>query len=258
MMAANVKISVVTAVFNRHDTIRDALSSVSSQSYGNVQHIVVDGGSRDGTLDVLRAAKDQIDVLVSEPDRGIYDALNKGIALSTGDVVGFLHADDVFADAEVLSRIADAFSDDAVGAVYGDLVYVRAGDTGRVVRHWSAGRFSRSKLAWGWMPPHPTFYVRRSLYAQLGGFDMRYRIAADYDTMLRILGKGKVQPAYIPEVLVKMRLGGVSNRSLANIIRKSYEDYLALRRNGIGGLGALAWKNLGKVGQFFRAADRNR
>ena len=182
--------------------------------------------------------------------------MNKGIALATGDVVGFLHADDVFADTRVLSRIADAFADDAVGAVYGDLVYVQAGDMGRVVRHWSAGHFSKSKLAWGWMPPHPTFYVRRSLYARLGGFDLRYRIAADYDTMLRFLGRGEVQAAYIPEVLVKMRLGGVSNRSLANILQKSREDYLVLRRNGVGGLGALVWKNLSKVAQFFGGAQK--
>lgn len=249
-MAFPVKISVITVVFNRRDTVEDALRSVASQSYGNVEHVVVDGGSHDGTMDVLNASRDQIDVLVSEPDSGIYDALNKGIARATGDVVGFLHADDVFADTEALSRIANAFADEAVDAVYGDLVYVHAKDMDRVIRHWSAGQFSKSKLNWGWMPPHPTFYVRRSLYAQLGGFDLRYRIAADYDTMLRFLGRGEVQAAYIPEVLVKMRLGGVSNRSLANILQKSKEDYLALRRNGVGGLGALAWKNLSKVGQF--------
>jgi len=256
MMVTPLKISVITAVFNRRDTIEDTLCSVASQIYGDVEHIVVDGGSCDGTMDVLNACRDQIDVLLSEADRGIYDALNKGIALATGDVVGFLHADDVFADTRVLSRIADAFADDAVGAVYGDLVYVQAGDMGRVVRHWSAGHFSKSKLAWGWMPPHPTFYVRRSLYARLGGFDLRYRIAADYDTMLRFLGRGEVQAAYIPEVLVKMRLGGVSNRSLANILQKSREDYLVLRRNGVGGLGALVWKNLSKVAQFFGGAQK--
>lgn len=255
-MASSLKISVITVVFNRCDTIEDALRSVASQSYGDVEHIVVDGGSSDGTMDVLNASRDKIDVLLSEPDRGIYDALNKGISLATGDVVGFLHADDVFADAGVLSRIAGAFANEAVGATYGDLVYVHAGDMARVIRHWSAGHFSKPKLTWGWMPPHPTFYVRRSIYAEFGGFDLRYRIAADYDTMLRFLGRGEVQTAYIPEVLVKMRLGGVSNRSLANILQKSREDYLALRRNGVGGLGALVWKNLSKVGQFLGGARK--
>ena len=251
MMVSQLKISVITVVFNRRDTIEGTLRSVVSQTYGDVEHIVVDGGSSDGTMVVLNAYRDQIDVLLSEADRGIYDALNKGIALATGDVVGFLHADDVFADEGVLARIARAFGDETVCAAYGDLVYVHEGDMTRVIRHWSAGNFSKSKLAWGWMPPHPTFYVRRSLYAQLGGFDLRYRIAADYDSMLRFLGRGEVQSAYIPEVLVKMRLGGVSNRSLANILQKSWEDYLSLRRNGVGGLGALVWKNLSKVGQFF-------
>jgi len=253
-MVAPLKISVVTVVLNCHDTIADALRSVSSQVYGDVEHVVVDGGSIDGTMDVLNANRDQIDVLLSEADRGIYDALNKGIALATGDVVGFLHADDVFADALVLSRIADAFADDAVGAVYGDLVYVHEKDMARVIRHWSAGHFSKSKLGWGWMPPHPTFYVRRSIYSQLGSFDLRYRIAADYDTMLRFLGRGEVRIVYIPHVQVKMRLGGVSNRSITNILHKSLEDYLALRRNGVGGLGALVWKNLSKVKQFFLVA----
>jgi glycosyltransferase len=255
-MAPPLKISVITAVFNRHSTIADALQSVAGQSYGNVEHIVVDGGSRDGTLEVLNAARDQIDVLISEPDHGIYDALNKGIARATGDVVGFMHADDVFADSDVLARIAGAFSDQAVDAVYGDLVYVHEQNMDRVIRYWTAGQFSKSKLNWGWMPPHPTFYVRRSLYAQLGGFDLRYHIAADYDTMLRFLGRGEVRAAYIPEVLVKMRLGGASNRSLANILQKSKEDYLALRRNGVGGLGALAWKNLSKVGQFLGRTEK--
>lgn len=251
-MALQVKISVITAVFNSRETIEETLRSIAEQNYSNVEHIVIDGGSSDGTMDVLAAHNSQIDVLRCEADRGIYDALNKGISLASGDVVGFLHADDVFADSAVLSRIADVFSDENVGAAYGDLVYVHERDTTRVIRHWSAGNFSKSKLAWGWMPPHPTFYARRSLYVQLGGFDLRYRIAADYDKVLRFLGSGQVQAAYIPEVLVKMRLGGVSNRSLTNILRKSREDYLALRRNDIGGLGALAWKNLSKVTQFLK------
>ena len=249
-MVSSLKISVITVVLNRQDTIGDTLRSVTSQTYGDVEHILIDGGSTDGTMDVLNANEHQIDVLLSESDRGIYDALNKGITLATGDVVGFLHGDDVFADPGVLSRIAEVFADEAVGAVYGDLDYVRAEDMVTVIRHWSAGHYSKSKLTWGWMVPHPTFYVRRSLYVQLGTFDLRYHIAADYDSMLRFFGYGEVQAAYIPKVLVKMRLGGTSNRSLANILKKSREDYLILRRNGIGGLGALAWKNLSKVGQF--------
>jgi glycosyltransferase len=246
-----VKISVITAVYNRSDTIEDALSSVASQDHDAIEHVVVDGASTDGTAEILEHHRGQIAVLVSEKDHGIYDALNKGIGVATGEVVGFLHADDLFGHARVLSRIATVFADPAVEAVYGDLVYVAKGDTGRVIRRWRAGAFSPGKLAWGWMPPHPTFYVRRRVYERLGCFDTRYRIAADYDCMLRFLGRGGIIPAYIPEVLVKMRLGGTSNRSIAGIFRKSREDYRILRRNNVGALGALLWKNAGKLGQFF-------
>lgn len=244
-----MRISVITAVFNNRGTIAEAIDSVLAQTGANCELVVIDGGSTDGTLEILQGYADRIAVLVSEPDGGIYDALNKGIALSTGEVVGFLHSDDLFADATVLARIAAAFAKADVAAVYGDLLYVRKDNPAQVLRYWRAGEFSRARLGWGWMPPHPTLYVRRAVYAKLGGFDASYRIAADYDLILRILGSG-LKVAYLPEVLVKMRTGGVSNRSLRNILRKSWEDWRALRRNRIGGVGALLWKNLGKVGQF--------
>lgn len=246
-----MKISVVTAVFNNLETVGAAIDSVLSQTGAEVELIVIDGGSTDGTLDSLRGYGGRLAILVSEPDQGIYDALNKGVQRATGDVIGFLHSDDLFADERVLARIAAAFAVPNVGAVYGDLLYVRKDDPDVVVRYWRAGEFSKSRLGWGWMPPHPTFYVRRAVYERLGVFDLRYRIAADYDTVLRFLNKGDVVPHYIPEVLVKMRLGGTSNRSFSNIVRKSHEDYLTLRRNGIGGVGALVCKNLSKVKQFF-------
>lgn len=245
-----LKISVITATYNREDTVQDALDSVASQTYGAIEHVVIDGASTDGTVGILKRNRSRIAVLVSERDDGIYDALNKGIASATGEVVGFLHADDVFADERVIERIAAAFHDPAVDAVYGDLVYVDKKDTTRVIRRWRAGPFSQARLRWGWMPPHPTFYVRRSAYERLGRFDTRYRIAADYDCILRFLGRGGIVPTYIPEVLVKMRVGGASNRSLVNIVQKSREDYRALRENQVGGLGTLAWKNISKIKQF--------
>ncbi len=247
-----MKISVITAVYNNRDTVAQALDSALAQTHPDVELIVIDGGSTDGTLQVLQDYADRLAVLVSEPDRGIYDALNKGIARASGDVVGFLHSDDLFADASVLSRIAAAFADPSVDSVYGDLLYVSKDDPSRVVRTWRAGVFTPGKLAHGWMPPHPTFYVRRAVYEKLGGYDTSYRIAADYDCVLRLLGKGGVRAAYIPEVLVKMRVGGASNRSLSNILKKSREDYRALRVNGVGGLAALAWKNLSKLPQFLK------
>jgi len=250
---AELKISVITAVYNSRATVAAAHASVLEQSHGDIELVVIDGGSTDGTLEVLRGYADRISVLVSEPDHGIYDALNKGIARASGEVVGFLHADDVFAGQNALSRIAAAFSDQGVCAAYGDLQYVRKDDPSRVVRHWASSPFTPRKLAWGWMPPHPTLYVRREWYGRIGGFDTRYRIAADYDCVLRLFSRPDFNAVYIPEVLVKMRLGGASNRSLKNIVRKSREDLDALRRSGIGalgGVGALAWKNLNKLLQF--------
>lgn len=245
-----MKISIITAVFNSCDTIADTLASVLEQTHADIEWIVIDGGSTDGTLDILHIHTDRIAVLVSEPDHGIYDALNKGLLRATGEVVGFLHADDVYADATVLENIAAAFSDRTVGAAYGDLVYVRRDAPRQVLRYWRAGEFVREKLKQGWMPPHPTFYARRSLYERLGGFDTGYRIAADYDCMLRFLQSG-MAVHYIPRVLVRMRTGGASNRSLKSLLRKSYEDYRALKTNRVAGLWALVWKNLGKLPQWF-------
>lgn len=256
-----MKISVITATFNSAATVAECMDSIASQDWPEVEHIVVDGGSTDGTLDVLERKRDRISQLVSEPDDGIYDALNKGIGLATGDVVGFLHADDVLADSTVLSRIARRFEAEDVGGVYGDLQYVRNDDAGSVLRHWEAGEFSPARLRWGWMPPHPALYVRREWYERLGTFDTGYQIAADYLCMLKLFSHPEFKAAYIPEVLVRMRVGGASNRSLKNIVQKSSEDLRALRATGVGafgGFGALAWKNLSKLNQFWRARRARR
>lgn len=230
--------------------ISGALDSILAQNHSDVELVVIDGYSTDGTREELARYADRLGVCVSEPDEGIYDALNKGITLAKGEIVGFLHSDDVLADDHVLARIAEAFEDPDVDAVYGDLLYVRRSDPSAVVRFWQAGPFAMRQLLWGWMPPHPTFYVRRRLYDQLGMFDTSYRIAADYECMLRMLTNG-IRVKYLPQVLVKMRLGGASNRSLTNILRKSREDYRALRENRIGTLRALLGKNLRKLPQFF-------
>jgi len=247
-----MKISVITAVYNAEETVAEAIESVLGQTHPDVELIVIDGGSTDGTIELLERYRDRIDVLVSEPDGGIYDALNKGIARASGDVIGFLHADDLYAGSEVVAQIAAAFAGTDADAVYGDLVYVSKAQPDRVIRYWQAGDFTIDKLKHGWMPPHPTFYLRRSHYEQQGGFDTAFRIAADYDCMLRMLGQPGFGCRYIPQVLVRMRVGGESNRSLANIIRKSREDYRALKQNGIGGVGALLWKNMSKLPQFLR------
>lgn len=245
-----MKVSVITAVWNAKDTIESAIDSVRSQRYVDIEHIVIDGDSTDGTREVLERRRSEIDVLVSEPDQGIYDALNKGVLRATGDVVGFLHADDVYSGDSVLQTIANAFDDNSIDAVYGDLLYVRRNDTSRTIRRWRAGAGNVRSLKWGWMPPHPTLYVRRQRFASVGLFNTQYRIAADYDMILRLMTAVDFQSQYIPEVLVKMRIGGVSNRSLRHVARKSAEDFRALRENGVGGVVALALKNIRKIHQF--------
>ena len=244
-------ISVVTACYNSATTLSGALDSVLNQKYNEIEHIVIDGASTDNSRDILEARPQGQLRWSSEPDQGIYDALNKGIKLATGDIVGFLHADDVYAGTDVLAHVARAFEDPAVHAVYGDLQYVSKDNLNNVIRHWRAGEFKPALLKRGWMPPHPSLYVRRECYARIGGFDIKYAIAADYYSILQLFSQPEFNAVYIPEVFVKMRVGGASNRSLKNIIQKSREDYDVLRRTGVGGLSTLMFKNAGKLGQFF-------
>ena len=245
-----LKISIITAVFNREATIGHAVESIAGQAHTDVEHVIVDGASSDNTLAEIERRRYSRPRVVSEPDSGIYDALNKGIANSSGEIIGLLHSDDYFANDQVLSKIDEAFTDPSIDAVYSDLHYVTASDDGRIVRNWRSGGYEYAKLRRGWMPPHPTLFLRRAVIEKFGAYDTSYEIAADYDAILRWFGKGRLRVTYIPEVLVKMRIGGVSNRSLRKIIRKSMEDYRAIRANEIGGLGTLALKNIRKLGQF--------
>lgn len=250
-MGQPLTISVITACFNSQATIGEAIATLKRQCWPHIQHVVIDGASKDDTVAVAAKTLGKGDVLVSESDRGIYDALNKGINKASGEVVGFLHSDDLYAHDEVVAKVAACFEDPSVGAVYGDLQYVDAADTQRVIRHWRSGIFSHGKLERGWMPPHPTFFMRRELYLDLGGFDLGFRIAGDYDALLRYFSSEKVNAHYLPEVLVKMRVGGASNSSFKQILRKSREDVVAMRKNGINPLVALPCKNLSKLPQFF-------
>lgn len=253
-MVNKITISVVTATWNCAKTLPDCLASVARQNYTNLEHIIVDGDSTDGTIDVINRHIDQIATFKSERDKGIYDALNKGIQLATGNVVGFLHADDLYASDDVLFKIAQAFADPTVCAVYGDLQYVSQQNTSKVIRRWRSRPFKRLDLDWGWMPAHPTLYVRRDWYSKIGGFDISYRIAADYLSILKLFSQPGFKTEYLPEVLVTMRLGGASNKSIKAIIRKTTEDWRALRSchfNVPNALRAIAWKNLSKFSQFF-------
>lgn len=247
-----MKVSIITSVYNNKATIEDAIKSVLSQTYENIEYIVVDGASSDGTVEVIQKYADKLAAFVSEKDRGIYDGLNKGVDLATGDIVAFLHSDDIYANENVIKEVVELFQTQELDSVYGDLVYVDKVNTSKVFRYWKSGAYAIKKLKRGWMPPHPTFFVKRELYEKYGKFDLSFKIAADYDFMLRMLGKHKISTAYLPKVLYKMRVGGASNRSLGNILQKSKEDARALKNNNIGGYATLFMKNAVKIPQFFK------
>jgi glycosyltransferase involved in cell wall biosynthesis len=230
-MAVVKKISIITATFNSAHTIRDCLRSVRAQQM-TVEHIIIDGLSNDETPAIIKTYP-HVSKFISERDLGIYDAMNKGIAAANGDVIGFLNSDDYYAHPHVLEKVLDVFEDNAIDSCYGDLIYFDPVDTTRIVRIWNSGYYHERRFYWGWMPPHPTFFVRRSVYERYGGFKLDLGSAADYELMLRFLVKHKISTAYIPEVLVKMRAGGVSNVSLRNRLKANRMDRYAWEVNGL-------------------------
>jgi len=249
---ARLKISVITVCHNAAATLEHALLSVAGQDYAEREHIVVDGGSQDGSAEILRRNAASLARVVAEPDRGIYDAMNKGIALAGGEVIGFLNADDEYAHAGVLSRVAAQFADPAVEACYADLVYVDPRDLRRVVRYWRSRPYEAGLFERGWMPAHPTFYVRRRVYERYGGFDLAYRLQADFELTLRFLAAHRVRSVYVPEIWVRMRTGGATNRSVGNVLRGNAEAWRAARRHGlrVGPLFVVR-KVLSRLPQFF-------
>ena len=242
-------ISIITATYNSAATLKDCLNSVRDQQLA-VEHVIIDGVSKDATLKIA-GSYPHVSRIISEPDGGIYDAMNKGIAVATGEVIGILNSDDFYADDQVLARVAEVFKDPSVETCYGDLHYVDAVTTGKVTRNWRAGRYRRGAFYWGWMPPHPTFFVRRSVYERFGRFNLNLGSAADYELMLRFLVKHQVSSVYVPDVLVKMRAGGESNASLKNRLKANRMDRRAWQVNGLKPYPwTLTMKPLRKVGQF--------
>lgn len=210
-------------------TIEDTIKSVASQKDVDVEHVVIDGLSTDGTADIIKHHK-SISKLVSEKDKGIYDAMNKGLALATGDVIGTLNADDFYANENVLEEVAQVFLDANIEACYGDLVYVSQQDTDKIVRYWKSRDYVSGLFKSGWMPAHPTFFVRKSVYDRLGGFNLGYKIAADFELLFRLIEQNKIKTKYIPKVMVKMRLGGTTNKNLSNVITQNKEIITILKK----------------------------
>lgn len=223
-----MKISIITVCYNSATTIDSTLRSVTSQDYPDIEYIIVDGGSTDGTLDIIKRYQN-VSILVSEPDKGIYDAMNKGIRLATGDVIGTLNADDFYIDNTAVSDVAKTFEDNAVDACFADLVYVDQNNTDKIVRYWKSQQYQPGLFKKGWMPAHPTFFVRKAIYEKFGAFDLNFRIAADFELLFRLIEKNKIRTVYLPRVIIKMRLGGTTNKNLKNIRIQNTEIIQILR-----------------------------
>jgi glycosyltransferase len=218
---------------NSERYLSDCIESVWRQNYKNIEHIIVDGKSTDGTLEIIHDNSDHISSWISETDRGMYDAINKGIQMATGDIVGILNSDDMFASADSVRSIVDCFENNQVDSVYGDLVYVDPENTQKIIRYWKGASYKRARFRYGWMPAHPTFYIRRDLIQQYGLYENHYYTAADYEFMARYLFLNKVSSHYVEAMLVKMRSGGLSNITVKSRFRANRRDYLAMKKNRI-------------------------
>jgi len=247
-----VKVSIVTVCYNSADTLEDTIASVSRQRCADIEHIIVDGGSTDGTRELVARCNGRIAKFVSEPDEGIYDAMNKGIRLARGDIVGFLNADDMYADDRVIAEVAAAVQAGDLDGVYGDLLYVRRDDSSKVTRYWKAGPYLPGAFRLGWVPPHPTFFCRRRLFEEYGDYDAFYRIAGDFELMLRLIERHRVPVGYIPRPLVRMRVGGRANR-IRGMLCGNREILHAFAANGLRPSPGLLWrKPLAKLCQLAR------
>ena len=241
---------MITITYNAESTITNCIESVIRQNYRNVEYIIIDGGSKDKTLSIIDQYRDHINILVTEPDKGIYDAMNKGIRMAGGEVVGTLNADDFFTDDTVLSSVAEAFTNQNIDIAYGDLDYIAP--DGKVARKWRSGKYKHGMFNWGWMPPHPTFYCKKNIFQKLGYYRLDHGTAADYELMLRFIHLNKIDAFYIKKVMNKMNTGGVSNKSYSNRVQGLLFDYKAMRNNGILlPVVALILKPLRKITQYF-------
>ncbi|WP_417541608.1 glycosyltransferase family 2 protein [Methylophaga thalassica] len=227
-----MKISIITVCFNAAETIKSTIDSIASQNYQNIEHIIVDGGSTDGTREII-SSSDSVSKYIFESDDGIYDAMNKGIKAASGDIVGILNADDFYANENVLRNVAAAFADPSIDTVYGDLVYVDKENTDMIIRYWKSRPFVPGLFQRGWMPAHPTFFVRKHYFDELGYYNTEYKIQSDFELTMRFLEIYRLTSVYLPSIMIKMRIGGASNNSLRNIIKGNIEAFRACKKNNL-------------------------
>lgn len=253
-----MKISIITVSYNSEKTIADTLESVLSQTYSNLDYIIIDGNSKDNTLDIIESYENKFKEKkisyrrISEKDDGLYDAMNKGIKMATGDIIGIINSDDVYNQNDILEKIVDKFNDFDLLGIYGDLVYVEENDLNKITRYWKSGKYKKNCFLFGWMPPHPTFFVKREVYEEYGFFRLDMGTAADYEIMLRFIHKYKIKIDYLEETIVKMRLGGASNSNLLARLNANLKDKKAWEVNGLKPyFFTLFLKPVRKIKQFF-------
>jgi len=246
-----MKISILTCVLNNEKFIEDSIKSFQKQDYENKEQIVLDGGSTDNTINIINRIKNDKLKFYSSKDNGIYDAVNKGIKLASGDIIGILHSDDFYENEEVLSDVIKVFKSTDADLVYGDLVYVSKKNN-LIIRYWKAGIYIDKNIKKGWMPPHPTVFVKKKIFEKVGNYNTDYRISSDYDFLIRAVTNKEIKKQYINQTLMKMRIGGTSNKSILNLLKKTFEDYKIIKINKIGGFLTLLNKNYSKIRQFYQ------
>lgn len=225
-----MKISIITVSYNSENFIESCINSIISQSYKDIEYIIIDGSSKDNTLNIIKKYSRYVSTVISEPDKGMYDAMNKGIMIAKGEIIGFLHSDDMYKNADVLSKVVNVFKNNpSIEACYADLIYVKKTNTSKVVRYWKSSKFIIGSFSKGWCPPHPTFFVRRSVYERYGNFNLKYPIVSDTELMMRLLEVHKIQTQYLNEIWIKMRLGGLSNKNFKSILNQNHDILQALR-----------------------------
>lgn len=246
-----MKISIITITYNSDKTLQETIDSIASQKYEDIEYIIVDGLSNDNTIDIINSNKTRISKFISEKDNGIYDAMNKGLSMASGEIIGILNSDDVYANENVICDVVEQFKKTSADSLYADLVYTKSNDLTSVIRYWKSGKFNRKSFLFGWMPPHPTFFVNKGVYEKYGKFRTDLSSAADYELMLRFLFKNQISTTYLNKIIIKMREGGFSNQNLNSRFRGNKQDKMAWKTNNLSPyFFTLLFKPLRKISQF--------